>query len=82
PVQHGARQHRADLDELLDYLRTHVEVYAVEFTGSDSIWVPIDYLKVVFGADKNFRNRLNHFVKELGSNHFRVEDDDVVMEFG
>lgn len=74
--------HADCFQELLEYLHTHVEAYTVEFIGSDSIWVPIDYLKVVFGADKNFRNRLNRFVKGLGSNHFRVEEEDVVMELG
>ena len=74
--------HSDVFQELLDYFHTHVKPYTVQFSESDQIWVPIDYLKVIFGGDKNFRTRLNRFVKGLASNHFREEDHDIVMEFG
>ena len=39
-------------------------------------------MKVIFGGDKNFHTRLNRFMQGLASSHLRVEEDDVVMEFG
>ena len=74
--------HSDTFQELVDYFHVHVEPFTVQFDESERIWVPIDYLKVIFGADKNFRTRLNRFMKGLADSHLRVEEDDVVMEFG
>ena len=74
--------HSDYFQELMEYFHAHVVSFTIDFVESGRIWVPIDYLKVIFGGDKNFCTRLSGFIKGLVNSHLRVEEDDVVMEFG
>ena len=48
--------------DLVDYFHAHVDPYTIQFDESERIWVPINYLKVIFGRDNNFCTRLNRFM--------------------
>ncbi len=66
--------------EYVDYLEQHVRIYAVNLLDSTSNWVPIEFIKFIYGNNKNFRLRLMRFVKKITSKDYREIENDVVMD--
>ena len=79
-MQATVNLHRDGFQEYLDYLEQHVRTYAVQLPNSTNTWVPIDFIKFIYGNSKNFKQRLMRFVKKFTTRDYRQEDDDVVMD--
>ena len=79
-MQATVNLHIEAFQEYLDYMQQHVTRYVVQLPNSTSAWVPIDYIKFLYGNSKNFNQRLMRFVKKFSVRDYRQEDDDVVMD--
>ena len=74
--------HSDAFEEILQYMDDHVKQYAVQFLDSHTTWVPLDYIKYIYGGDKNLVKRLKRFVTGLTSAQFCEIDDTIMVDLG
>lgn len=66
--------------ETMDYMRSHVEQYALQLPDSAAHWIPVEFIKFLYRNDKNFKQRFGRLLRTLSRRDYREEPEEEVMD--